>query len=990
MSTAHTCFRSALTQAFRTNSRGVAVSSSVAAFLVPTLARRPKRSFATGQCRSSHAQPSVDLTNPNSGDGNASPSPPNPHGHSTARQFVPPQKARGDVKAWLAAIESFLPSHLRQEPSSDAEIPINSLKLAHVLNKAQASSIDILSHLGLVEGRWQAVVWMVKKLTEDEQHSINAAVQSEQYANVMWRGKENRSMKDLTESPLFLQRNLPLRKPKLTLDATTSTPDSIRYENVKIKRALGQLWRSLGHMILAAAEQDNAGQDAIMQHVLQVIAYLHHKGFIPDSVYTYRPHEDKHALQQPPTIHMLSSQILTALSDATWKAHEASVKTAKERANAQYLFGHEIPGSRYKAHITEVAPELWLELVLWSCLHGGWVLDGAAILQQLADKQGEHSWALISWREIMEKERQSAPAPSRSWSLLPMNENASARAEDRARTRKTISGEVVTVFVDGLVNQMRLGVGYRGADPEQLVASIKRLKELLDANNLSLGSMAWDSIMARLVESGGFVPEKRPEMLLHIFQLAPGFGAEVGTANAPNATSTEIPYFFEPTTLPLSLLHRTMRAFIRNGDIDGAMKTLALLQRHTDDNKQKSVQQFFSFLKNRPQLRKDEPFTSRQPPVSFPAFDTKLPVSLLAQLLDLATECKLFDLGRWLLFSEDLDGPLISPALYGHRNISASIVRFGTLAGENDVVLKVVKKAAAWNEKHQQQRMPAEILIALLCCQMKLRRWEAVEGMQKYVEETATFRPRPIIISTFVAELLRTSSEAEESRVQAQEAFSGLLFAWERMLLQNMREELNSALCILSTVDDEWKQFCSRFLAFSWRQAISLSTDDFNRVLGGVLDGYGSVRGRATVEQWCYQGPKQFEPYRAPGGLARMAKYRVTKGEQYEDRPGDIELVQASGARVVLQGRIHANRQTIWAIVRKVQEEVVINQGGGEALAEAARTEVVDTVRWAARVLYCLGVDYDDIVGDLGSLAELAGLEGRAARERELEAEAAW
>jgi hypothetical protein len=892
---------------------------------------------------------------------------------------LPRLEARGDIQAWLTILELFFPANFRRDPSNDGDIPltVTSVDLALFLNKAQDAKLDILSHLGLVEGRWQTVVWIMKKLAEDGGPSTEASVQLEQSAYPLWQGGGQPSLKDLTESPIRLERAPPSRRRlDVKLDTLTSSPDSIYYRRTAVKRALGQLWRSLGNMILSAADRGNDGHETIMPHVLEMIAYLHHLGFMPDSVYTYRPHKDKHALQQPPTLHMLSSKILTALSDATWKAHEASVKNAKDRANAQYFLGHEIPGSRYKVQVTEIAPELWLELVLWSCLHGGWTLDGAAILEQLAARQGEHGWALISWREVMEAEQLKTSTLKRTWNLFSLYENVSASTEDRARTHRTISGEVVTAFVDGLVNQMRLGVGARGADPEVLVASIKLLKDILDANNLSLGSAAWDSIMARLLESGGFVPEKRPELLLRIFELAPGFGVEVAAANATASVDTEVPYFFEPTTIPLHLLHRTMRAFMRNGDIKGATTTLTLLQRHTDDNKQKSVQQFFEFLRSSPQLRKGEPFTSRLPPVDFPAFDAKLSVPLLAQLLDLATELKRYDLGRWLLFSDDLDGPLIGPELYSHRNIAASIVRFGTLAGENDLVLNIINKVATFNPKYQQQRMPAEILTALLCCQIKLRRWESIKGMQAYVEETFTFRPRPIIVSTFAAELLRTSNGPRDAKVQAEEAFTGLLFAWENIILNNIRNELYCTLAIMSTVNSEWKAYCSSFLAFSSRQAVNLSTDDFNRVLGGVLEGYDSSRGRELVEEWCYKPPRTFEPYRAPGGLPTMPRHRVTRGEEYDDSPEDIELVQDSGARLVLQGRVNPNRQTIWAILRKIQEEVDL---WGEDLMEDTRAEARDTLKWAARFLYYLGFDYEDIIRDLGSLAELAQLEAPAA-----------
>lgn len=890
----------------------------------------------------------------------------------------PPREARGNIKAWLSAIEPFLPSHLRQEASDEPEKPTTSLDFALLINKAQDASVDILSYLGVKAGKWQTVIWIVKKLTEDGTRSQDLTAHLEQYANAILQGEGHRSLKELTESPLHLQRTYPNRKLQLKLDVVTSAPESIRYSHVIVKRALGQLWRSLADMILTAAEQSRGEQDIIMPHVLEMIAYLHHLGLMPDSVYTYRNPQDKHALQQPPTLHMLSSKILTALSDATWTAHEASVKTAKDRANAQYFLGHEIPGSRYKVQVTEVAPELWLELVLWSCLHGGWTLDGTAILEKLAAREGKHSWALISWREIMEAEQKKTPAPTTTWSLLPMSGDAVANAEDRARTRKTISSEIVTAFVDGLVNQMRLGVGARGATPESLVASIKILKGFLDKNNLSLGSSAWDSIMARLIESGGFVPEKRPELLLRIFELAPGFGGEVGAANTSASADTEVPYFFEPTTIPLSFLHRAMRAFISNGDIQGAVTTLSMLQQHTDDNKQKSVQEFFEFLRSSPQLRPDEPFTSRLPPVEFPAFDIKLPLPLLARLLDLVTESKLYDLGRWLLFSDDLDGPLIDRELHSHRNISASVVRFGTMAGENRLVLDVIKKVGLWDEKHQQQRMPAEILTALLCAQIKLRRWDSIRGMQKYVEETSTFRPRPIIISSFAAELLRTSVGPEEAKIRAQDTFTGLLFAWENMILRNIRGELYCTLSVMSTVDSEWKAYCSRFLAFSSRQAVSLSTDDFNRILSGVLDGYGSAKGKLLVETWCHKSRKNFEPYRAPGGLPTMPQYRVTKSKEYEDRPKDIEIVQDSGATLTLQGRITPNRQTIWAIIRKVQNEVETDGRSGEEVEEATRKERRDTLRWAAQMLYNLGFDHEDIIRGLGSLADLAKLEAPA------------
>lgn len=857
---------------------------------------------------------------------------------------------------------------------------MTSLDLALIVNAAQDASLDILSYLGLVEGRWPTVIWIAKKLVEDGRRSIDPPLQIDPSANIVWPKAEPRTLKDLTEAPLRIERVRPSHKLKLKLDDLTSAPDSINLRHIAIKRALGQLWRSLGSMILAGPERNN-GEDVVMPHVLEIIAYLHHVGLVPDSVYTYRPHENKYALQQPPTLHMLSSKILTALSDASWKAHEASVKLAKTGAKTSYFLGHEIPGSRYKVKVTEVAPELWLELVLWSCLHGGWTLDGITILEQLASKQEEHGWGLISWREIMLAEQQNSSAPSRGWRLFPMNGEAAASAEDRARTRKTISSEIVAAFVDAIVNDVRVGVGFRGSDPEFVIGQLKTLKAFLDSNNLSLGSTAWDSVMARLIESGAFVPEKRPAVLLSLFELAAGFGAEVSTANTSATLNDEVPYFFEPTTTSLNLLHRTMRAFINNGDIKGAMATLMLLQQYTDENKQKSLQQFFEMLKSEAP-RRDKPFTTRLPPVDFPAFDINMPVPLRAKLLDLATESKMYELGRWFLFAQDLDGPLIGRDLYSNRNVAASIVRFGTLAGENDIVLDIVKRAGIWDEKHQQQRLPAEVLTALLCSQVQLHRWESLRSMQEYVTETSKFKPRPVILSTFAAELLRLSVGPQDECLKAQKAFTRLLFAWEDLIMRNARNELYCVLAIMSTVDNIWKDYCSQFLAVTSRQDFRLSTGDFNQVLRGILDGYGSSKGRAAVETWCNVTPDTSNSYRASGGLLRMPRFQVGRSEEYQDRPSDIELAQSSGAKLTLQGRVQPNRQTIWAILRKVQEEVDQCRWQGKELSATKRAEVRDTLHWAAGVLHDVGYDYEDISQDMGSsLMELADLEAPAARQ---------
>ncbi|KAF1959881.1 hypothetical protein CC80DRAFT_523762 [Byssothecium circinans] len=970
MSAAHICIRSVLTQAFRPSTSRAAASCVIPEFLVPAIARCPRRPFSsTRRCGLSTAELLQEATL-------QYPPKPRPPANASSIPF-PIKRERGNVQAWLAAIDPFLPFLLRQVPSNEPDISstVTAFDLAGVINVAQQASVDLLGHIGLVEQRWDTVVWMAKKLVENGKDTTEPPAQLEPFANVIWPEDEPRSLDHLTNNALRIERARPSRKLKHTLDHLTSIPDTIDPSHRFVKRAIGQLWRSLGKMVLVAAERDPVEYDTTMARVLEIIAHLHHIGLMPESVYTHKSNKDSHALQQPPTLHLLSTQILTALSDASWRAHEASVKVATERLNASYFLGHEIPGSRYKVKVTEIGPELWIELILWSCLHGGWLLDGSAILEQMISPERQRIWHLISWRELLQaKELESVR--STGWGLFQRREDVATQAEARAQTERTISSEVVAAFVDGLVDKMRLGVGARGSEPENLMERIKVLKLFLDKNKLSLGTTTWDAIISRLLESGGIIPEKRPELLLSILDLASAFGSEVSAVNAPSKEAleqAEPPYFYEPTTIPLNFLHQTMRSFIQNGDIAGAMTTLKALQQFTDSNKQKSLEQFFEALKSAP-VHHGDTFSSRLPPIEFPAFDTQLSVTLLAKLLDLATESKMYDLGRYFLFSEDLDGPLIEPAMYGSWAMAASIIRFGTMAGEDDLVLKIVEKTGTWNDETQTHRLPHEFLTALLCSQIKLHRWKSNPG----------YKIQPEIIATIGAELLRSAThsdgEGSSERTQVCHAFADFLFTWENLVLSDIRNELYCVLALLSTVSAEWMEYCSQFLTFSTRQGIKLSTDDFNQILGGLLDGYGSTKGRDFVEIWCYKPPRTFEPYRAPGGLPTMPQYRLGKGDEYESRPDNIEIVQPSGARLILVGRVHPNRQTIWAILRKVQQEEDQRRQRGEIVAQAVQREVRETLKWAARLLYYLGFDYEDIIRDLGSLAELAELEAPQAR----------
>ena len=101
-------------------------------------------------------------------------------------------------------------------------------------------------------------------------------------------------------------------------------------------------------------------------------------------------------------LNLFSSRILTSLSDAAWRAHEKLVvEEAKAKGGEQLSLRPEIPGTAYRVYVSGLRSEVWLELILWSCLHRGWISEGTAILRAMYAAPKAREWKPLSWRSLM-------------------------------------------------------------------------------------------------------------------------------------------------------------------------------------------------------------------------------------------------------------------------------------------------------------------------------------------------------------------------------------------------------------------------------------------------------------------------------------------------------------------------------------------------------------------------------------------------------------
>ncbi|KAF2086596.1 hypothetical protein K490DRAFT_57515 [Saccharata proteae CBS 121410] len=719
-----------------------------------------------------------------------------------------------------------------------------------------------------------------------------------------------------------------------------------------------------------------------MPFVMEMLAYFHHSELIPDSVYQYGKENQNHPLHQPPTLHLLSSRILTALSDAAWGAHEAAVKEAS-KDQAQYNFlGHEIPGSRYKVRTPELGPEVWLELVLWSTLHGGWSLDGAAILDKMMTFEDEkRRWSAMYWRS---QDTSSTGDLNKNdlLSLLGLR-GVQANSPDRLSVEKTISVEVVAAFVHALLNSLRVGVGKRGQTPEDLLERIRKLKSFLSRSQAGLGGMSWDAVVIRFLESPGVRVETKPHLVQSLMTLVSPFGKELEYINAPKggAGSSDVPlYVLDASAAPLGVLHRVISAHIKRGDTNGGFAALAQLQEFTDLNKSISLKLFFDSLmaETKGERKSRNTFDSNIPQIEFPSYYPQLTTHLMASILDLAAESEAYDFGQWLLFSEDIDGPLIPPSKYRDPVLAPSLIKFGTATRDAQLVQDVI--TAQTPEVGTLADLPNAVLQAFLGCQIENRRWDSVANILTFMTKRTEQSWSVGTLSRLAKELLLlerptpdlSDAAREESLAKGKSIYRAMVRGVYGIENRQRIEDVHISMCFLASISPEWSDFCnSLWLRTGTRYIASESYTRyryrfvFAAILQGVAQSRGSIDAKRFFCKWCLDPADAPAASNAPGGVPMMSRFRPTRAKQLERSPEHtIVVAQFDGEDICLRGQLLEPQipylRSIYtsALHERAQEYILLQQ----------KADLLEVLEWAAAGLRHLGVEDEDIDRELGGM----------------------
>lgn len=917
---------------------------------------------------------------------------------------LPARDASRTAKSWMPTIEAALPPRLRTPGAHKiTDEPFSAQDISRIIHiSSYTYDLDLLTYLAVNQNRPKAAVWLASMvISHDFIPDPTPPRDTNVWNTCVPRHFSLSSYTDLQNSTLL---NPPPRNslsdlhPTPSLDNLTADLNPLEEPLPAILRheTIGQIWYSLARMIVqdtTRANKDPANQ-AIKPEILEIIAMLHHSGAMPSSIYSYQPPNDPISLCQPPTLHLLSNQIITSLTDAAWRAHETNVvEEAEERGGVYDFLRPEIPGSMYKVHVTGLGHEIWLELVLWAMLYGRFYKQGVKILTRLSKRQDDNAWSVLSWRELANPIIQSGQEKSINWDEVKYIFNTGISDTDQTvnkkKVRRTVSAEVIASFVDAAVSHIRTGVGSRGMLPENPARFLREMKIFFEKNNMSLGYTSWDAIVLRFFESRGVDFEKDPQLAGRISSITSLFGDDISTVNAPTRDQLWQPtpaYVLDGSAASIGYHHRLLRAHIKLGSLPGAMGVLRDLQQLTDTNKERSIQEFFAKQQNATAHDDNEDtsefgFQGRYGGIHYPSFFPRIPIPMLADLVNLVVDSGALELGSWLLYSEDLDGPIVHKGLYSDPIMGPPLIRLAASLADEALMSKVLELQKGQSRTDP----PEEVLNEILDQQIEAGNWPFVDKALESFARLHDYSINTDTTATMIRMILREAKSCEGDltalrNTSSAKAFQKMSSFRARGFIRGHNKhdtfELGSRVWrLLALINDDWRKYAWMIYPnMAGRNYVNFTPRAFNKILSGVVSTYDSTTGKQYLGKFWPESLED-EPLWTPknddnpGGVARMTARRqdtqvLTSPFNNHGRPElriRIQGFRGKFATIHVPAQPGINIATIHLVLKQALKE-----------ADGQYARLRQEAEWAWRMMKKLGLPDAHVHQELRGVPELA------------------
>lgn len=855
------------TQAFASPNSIKNATSTIPAYLVPAaVSNLPRISASTQRQPSRVGRRHASVTAPPDTSSNST------HDFSYSRDDLPIEaedaasssRRRRDSSAWANIVESYLPSHLRikDQPhvvpndQSHRKLSINSFHV--VMSKARTyAKVDLLSYLGVYQNRWEAVIWLVKAMLEHHGRHAGVEIASKQLPSILWPTLDH-SLDEITGSAILPVLPQPRKLPVEYFSSRGDVRGGQGYGTQLGRENLGQIWQSLGVMILQAADRspEDLSYTTTMSHVFRILAHLHRIEAFPNSIYNYEPAADPTVLRRPPTLYLLSRRIMSTLSDLEWGIHwdEVIEKYSK--------MGYEVPKAVLQPKIRELGPELWLDLVLWACVEGGWVTEGAWIVGEMEKRENkrETQWSVISWQEIC-----AVKSPQPGWFSVLKLEIEKTRMNHIAgfgvaagvpftvdMGTRTISREVVLALVDGLVNTRSAPERSRGSLASIIPPNLTACHDLLERGPTGLSANFLNAIIARVIENThedapGNLRKLLSWRLRHLRSNSIDAGAGL---SAQDSADDSAPM--------LGLLHKVLHGLARAGNAQASLGTLITIQNFIDEKRSRYIQDFADELRERLKPGEDTFDITFDDKNDLPAPHPLIPAHVMTALLDVIIQHKFFGLGQWLLHNEDIDGGLVDPELYANPNLHPALLRFATATADDQLLTDILQQL--------ETPLSEPVLHALLRCQVVLGKWVAVEELLRYLQRTPDMSWKAsdaMAIARAIIQMEHNENGRDAEQIyQAQELLQNIIHGLynsdrDPSQLPDFTETrtANQLGKIFQTLPGSLSTITINSTDASGRihGSVAITPNAFNIILETIVEHYGSVTGIKLWERWCLE-----------------------------------------------------------------------------------------------------------------------------------------
>lgn len=911
---------------------------------------------------------------------------------------------RGDPVKWQNLLEGGLPIGLRSSLLDANSTRYDISVTAEVLLAAQETrrytgGFDLLYRLAAEQGRWPAALWIIK-------HLIDAygsqALKSNPVLQVtdLWNVGESldqatrRSFRDVLNSGDFIRSS----PGEATLGKLTDDePDNMARDEVFAHRVLGQIWHSLGLMTAACAGRE------MQPEILEMIAYLHHMGIMPVSIYNQKPSKDSTSLQQPPSMNLLSSRMLVSLSDAAWRARERSLA---EEAMVRDGKDSNMPRSRYKINVGGLRPEAWLELLLWSSLHGGWIKQGADIFHHIS-KSGS-DWKPFAWRSVVPTVDSEDP----DWEKLGhiFNTRLPSSMDDAELTgdisiEKTVSTEVVNAYVDALISSTRVGVGERGISPVTVLERLVMLKRFLERSNLSLVAGSWDTVVSRLADIHEHFLDQ-PYHFRMLVELSPVMGAELGSTTRGDTPE----YVFDGSAAVIGLFHRAIRSRIADGDVQQALQLFKLLLDRADANKEQSMIDLIKKFKSAKDAhRVPGLFNSNFAGITYPGFEMQIPATLSGPLLDLAMDAGALQFASWLIYSNEVDGPVIPVSLYLEPAIVPALLRFAADTDDKPLLSKIIDSYRALRRPGA-SALPHYHLRSFFTSQVMRKSWKGADAILQRMTDEKNARFKPSDLAHLACAVLIEHSAAQTVGQEVQRSLDQVRALFDRVMhlchdlprnwVTVSKSQIGVLLLVMARADPYWTTYWSKYHSSESYYTFKLPTEVFNTLLQGIIKAYDLSVGRKVLGVFW---PHELREKQSIG----RRKSAIDAGEPIMSRSEPSALDNERRIRrsvtigpdrkqhVVLYGGLLPDAATMRILFNAAlqefnsagqslqPEELIVTREGGKRRYDRSPSGML---LWAIRRLQEIGVRNEDILDELrGDLSEddIADIGARLTRSEE-------